>query len=322
MDIKLLLLYGRTNHHLGLWSDLEKDSRVILRSTETRHISLPRRLCYALCRRLGILPGKYVYHQYYDLFKLIKNISHLIIIDGALNTIEISELEKCKAMNPNLKIILYMINSIEAQSPILIKVRPKLNMFKWDEIYTFDKNDAKKYGYKYIGFCYYSKHHINVEPKILNDAYFVGGLKGGRDETIYDVCKYLVSKGAHCHFDLMPFGDFPPVKLKGVYFYQGWKPYEEILERVENSNCIIEICQKGQSGATLRYFEAVSMNKKLLTNNKNIVHFPFYNPKWMKIFSSVNDIDVDWVKAKEHIDYNYHGEFSPVHFIDQLLNEN
>lgn len=322
MDIKILLIYGKTNHHLGLWNDLENDPRVILRSTMVKQNSLLSRIYLGIRRRLGILPGKYVYHQYYDLFKLIKNISHLIIIDGTLNTIEISELEKCKQMNPNLKIILYMINSIEAQSPILIKVRPKLNLFNWDEIYTFDKNDAQKYGYKYIGFCYYSKHHITIRSKTLNDAYFVGGLKGGRDETIYDVCNYLVSKGVLCLFDLMPFGDVPPVELKGAHFYHGWKPYEEILEKVESSNCIIEICQKGQSGATLRYFEAVTMNKKLLTNNKNIVNFPFYNPKWMKIFSSVDDIDAEWVKAKEHINYNYHGEFSPVHFIDQLLNEN
>ena len=322
MNNKVLLLYGRTNHHLGLWKDLENDTRVILRSTEKRNLSLTQRFYFSFCRRLGILTGKYVYHQYSDLFKLIKNISHVIIIDGALNTIEISELEKCRQMRPDLKIILYLINSFDAQSPIMKGVRPKIKAFEWNCIYTFDKSDAQKYGFKYLGFCYYSSHHITIEPKPLNDAYFVGGLKGGRNEAIFDVCNYLVSKGVNCLFDLMTYGRLSPTPLQGACFYQGWKPYEDVLNKVNSSNCIIEICQESQKGATLRYFEAVSMNKKLLTNNQDIVNFPFYNSDWMKIFTTINDIDVEWVKAKEHIDYNYHGEFSPVHFIDYILYEN
>ena len=319
---KVLLLYGRTNHHLGLWNDLENDSRVILRSTMIKQKSLLRRIYLGTRRRLGILPGKYVYYNYSDLFKIIPSISHLVIIDGALNVIEISELEKCRQMNPNLKIILFLINSIEAQSPIMKDVRPKIKMFDWDRIYTFDKEDAQKYGYDYLGFCYYSSHHIPEKKEVTKDAYFVGGLKGQRENTIYDTYNFLVSKGVKCMFDLMPFGDSKPAPLPGANFYHGWKPYNEILEKVQDSNCIIEICQQGQNGATLRYFEAVTMNKKLLTNNTNIKNFPFFNSKLMRIFSSVDDIDAEWIKSREPIDYNYHGEFSPTHFIDYILSDN
>ena len=322
MDIKLLLLYGRTNHHLGLWNDLENDSRVILRSTLKKKISLLQRIFFSIFRHLGKNPEKRKYYCYSDLFKLVPKISHLNLIDGALNVVEISELKKCRQLNPNLKIILYLINSIEAQSPIMKGVRPKINKFDWDRIYTFDKEDAQKYGYDYLGFCYYSSHHIPVIKEVINDAYFVGGLKGERENTIYDIYNFLTSKNVSCLFDLMPFGDTNPTPLPGANFYHGWKPYDEILKKVEESNCIIEICQKGQHGATLRYFEAVTMNKKLLTNNKNIANFPFYNPKWMKIFSSVDDIDVEWVKKREPIDYNYHGEFSPTHLIDYILSDN
>lgn len=315
---KVLLLYGRTNYHLGLWNDLKNDSRVILRSTMKRNLSLLQRVCFAIKRRLGKKPEKRVYLCCFDLFNLVHNVSHLIIIDGALNGIDISDLKKCKMLNPNLKVFLYLINSMEAHSPIMEGVRPKIKMFGWDSIFTFDKMDAQKYGYKHLGFCYYSSHLIEKQ-EIINDAYFVGGLKGGRDNMIYDTFSYLQSQGALCVFDLMPFEDVKPAPLSGANFYRGWKPYEEILKKVQESNCIVEICQQGQNGATLRYFEAVSMNKKLLTNNKNIKEFPFYNPKWMKIFSSVDDIDAEWVKTKEDIDYKYNGEFSPVHFIDHIL---
>ena len=80
----------------------------------------------------------------------------------------------------------------------------------------------------------------------------------------------------------------------------------------------MEILQKGQTGPTLRYFEAVCYNKKLLTNNPHIVNFPFYKPEWMKIYQKPEDIDINWLKEKEQIDYGYNGEFSPTKLIDFL----
>ena len=319
---KILLLYGKTNHHLGLWNDLEGDSRVILRSTMEKRIPVLRRLYFAIYRRTGKLPGKYLFYNYSDLYRVIPNVSHLIIIDGALNVVEISELNKCRKSNPNLQIILYLINSMKAHSPVMKSVRPKIRSFNWDVIYTFDKGDAKEYGYKYLPFCYYSLHIIENKNVTTSDAYFVGGLKGGREEMIYATYNFLKSKGVDCLFDLMPFGNVEPAPLPGANFYHGWKPYSEVLAKTQATNCIIEICQNGQNGATLRYFEAVSMNKKLLTNNKDIANFPFYNPKWMRVFASVEDIDTEWIKSKEHIDYHYNGEFSPNHFIDYILSEN
>ena len=69
----------------------------------------------------------------------------------------------------------------------------------------------------------------------------------------------------------------------------------------------------------MRYFEAITMNKKLLTNNSAVVDFPFYNSKWIKIINSLEDIDLDWIKADEQIDYGYQDEFSPIHLIDFIL---
>lgn len=85
-----------------------------------------------------------------------------------------------------------------------------------------------------------------------------------------------------------------------------------------NTNVIIEILQKGQNGSSLRYFEAVCYNRKLLTNNPNIEKLPFYNPEYMKVFSSSDDIDVEWVKKKGEIDYGYDRSFSPYYLLSKM----
>lgn len=323
MNPKVLLIYGKSNIHLGLWKDLEDDNRVILRTTELRHKTkvktFVRKVFNKIDKHVYLSSFKHLFYGYHDIFKIISSVEHLVIIDGALNVVNISELRKCKSLNPNLKISLYLINSIKAQSPIMRGVRPKIGKFKWDTVYTFDREDAEQYGYKWLGFNYYSRHKVTDDEELSSDAFFVGGLKGGRADLIYDVYSHLTANGITSDFYLMPIGNAERRTLDGIYYYRGWRPYEEILTHVQRTKCIVEIMQEGQSGATLRYFEAVCMNKKLLTNNPSIVEFPFYNPKWMRIFTSVNDIDIDWLKSDDAVDYGYQGEFSPVHFIDYFI---
>lgn len=38
----------------------------------------------------------------------------------------------------------------------------------------------------------------------------------------------------------------------------------------------------------------------------------------MKVFDKFDDIDFEWVKTKENVDYGYNGEFSSKYFIEEL----
>lgn len=325
MQTKILLIYGHTNHHLGLWNDLIEDSRVIMCTTEPRKLNILNRFFKRIYLKLsGItqrIPLKHLFFQYHSIFKITPHVQHLVIIDGALRTIDICELNKCRKINPKIKISLYLINSIEAKSPIMKRVRPKIKLFNWDNIYTFDAEDARKYGYTHLGFNYYSFHEITASQVPDSDVFFVGGLKGGRSQLIYDLYSQLTKCGIKCDFYLMPIDDKNIKQLSGIYYFKGWRPYEEILAHTQRTKCIIEIMQEGQSGATLRYFEAVTMNKKLLTNNEHIVKFPFYNPKWMRIFKKVEDVNMEWLSKEETVNYGYTDEFSPKHFIDYITSK-
>ena len=324
MSSKVLLIYGHTNNHLGLWNDLKEDTRVILRTTEPRELNWFMNRIKRIYKKIPNIakhvPIKHLFYQYIDIIKIIPHVQHLLVIDGALKFIDISELNKCRRKNKELKISLYLINSVNANSPIMKSVIPKIPQFKWDKIYTFDANDAKQYGFTHLGFNYYSSHSHESSLLSTSDVFFVGGLKGGRTEIIYNLYTYLSSHGVRCDFHLMPIENLAIKHLAGICYCKSWQPYEEILEKVQQTNCIIEIVQEGQSGATLRYFEAVTMNKKLLTNNPHIKEFPLYNPKWMKTFQDIEDIDMEWLLRDEKVDYGYQGEFSPTHLIDYVTN--
>lgn len=321
---KILIIFPPSNRHLGLWKDLENDQRVILRCSAKRKLN---KFSHFILKCLFHFNLKFVENLwnknrfgYHDIYSLANSVEHILIIDGALNQIIPQELEKCRKINPKLKISLYLINSMNAKSLTMRNLTNKLCLYKWDNIFTFDPEDAKNYGFQFLGFNYYSKPHIIHNPNNNSDVYFVGGLKGGRDSIIFSVFEYLIQNSIKTEYDINTMdSNSAIIDNPNINYFKTWRPYSEILKKIQSSKCILEIMQEGQSGATLRYFEAVSMNKKLLTNNQKIKSYPFYNPKWMKIFRTAADIDIKWLLEDEIVDYKYNNEFSPVHLVDYLL---
>ncbi|MEK5777604.1 lipopolysaccharide biosynthesis protein, partial [Acinetobacter nosocomialis] len=59
----------------------------------------------------------------------------------------------------------------------------------------------------------------------------------------------------------------------------------EIVELYAKSNIILDISHPGQSGLTMRTFEAIGAGKKLITTNTNIKEYPFYNANNIFIIS-------------------------------------
>lgn len=45
------------------------------------------------------------------------------------------------------------------------------------------------------------------------------------------------------------------------------------------SDIVIDLVQQGQTGWTLRILESVYLNKKVITNNSEILHSEFYSPE-------------------------------------------
>lgn len=95
--------------------------------------------------------------------------------------------------------------------------------------------------------------------------------------------------------------------------------YAEVVELVQQNDIIVEIINGTQTGNTLRLKEAVCYNKCLLSNNKNIISSPYYNPSYMQVFDSVDEINLNIFS--KNINYNYKGEFSTKLLMDLILEE-
>lgn len=211
--------------------------------------------------------------------------------------------------------VLYYIDTISRGVSIYANYLREKGVF--DLIYTFDEMDAHKYKLAYWR-TPYSK--MNMRESSDFDLYFCG-VDADRENVIQEISNV---PELECFMDLIRTsegGEFEGDSRITVHSVKDIMPYKEVLEKTLKANCILEIVRPGQVGFTLRVFEAVVYNKKLLTNNVSVTKFQFYNPKYMKVFEKVENIDWEWVKSKDDVDYHYDGSFSPLRFIEEIKNK-
>lgn len=264
------------------------------------------------------LPFKDVW--YYSLFDQLTDDTCLLFDTGSLSILTLNFLKKIKQRNHNVKMVLLIVDSIHGSSIHMQYAIPQIFGYDWDLVLSYDKNDCAEYGFSYLGQTIYSRLSGIKPSNKKSDIYFVGRNKSGRNNDVLSLLSQFDKENISSNFYLIDDKGHERKKRKGVIFSLKDIPYEDVISNILSTNCILEVVAKGQYTQTARYYEAVCYNKKLLTNNQYIKELPFYNPKYMKCFTSLDDIDFDWIKKKENINYHYNNEFSPIHIIEKIEN--
>lgn len=225
-------------------------------------------------------------------------------------------LQKYKTKFTNLKYILFYLDISGVAVSRNADYLRSGNIF--DLVYTIESNDIKNF--KSIKWnTLYSKCRDGMKDD-LYDMYFCGAVKG-RLDILLQIAEKAKSKNIDLRYDLISSKKQVNINAKQqVFFHDDYCSYEFVLENELVSSCLLEIVQSGQSAMTLRAFEAVVYNKKLLTNCRGILDFQYYDTRYMRFFERIEDIDWDWVSNKTMVDYHYRGEFSPVKLLDDIEN--
>jgi hypothetical protein len=302
--------YGR-----AMWSDIEKlPNGTILESalqpcgkalTVLHHIHFS----FAINRKIQ-LPFQNVWKALYSLetvrFDSVKKYC-VIYTDVSAARTDLKYLAKLKERK-NITMVLVMVNTMARRGSLIEK-----RMAFFDLIYSFDQRDCDKYG-----FIYHPTNYSMVDMEneaVVNDAFYVGVSKG-RAETIAAVQKRITSQGGKAEFYISGL-ESGEKKREGIH-YDHWLNYRQVLDYIRTSNCIVEIMDGKQEGVTLRTMEAICYNKKLLTNNPVMRESKYFRTGNIQVFENPDEIDVDFVKNQEKVDYEYEGEFSPIHLIEHI----
>ena len=293
-----------------------------LPSFKTSHSSVGKRIekiCFSnKLNSIIHVPFQAVFYNLDNYHYYSKNTYHLLIPTVSISGYSLKYLERFKKQHGNVCLYALVTDSMHASSPHMDCVRDKLFSDVWDKVLTYDKYDAKEYGFTWFGYSYYSSFDFVKPDAIKSDIYYVGYDKGDRGQIVLDTYNYIQSKGYFARFDVVS------NKAKGdncMHYLKEKIPYPQVIAKVKSTNCILEILQKNQKSQSLRYFEAIVYNKKLLTTNKRIKELPYYDERYMKCFDSIDQIDLEWATTKELIDYHYDGRFSPLKILDFIVSD-
>lgn len=166
-------------------------------------------------------------------------------------------------VKPDMRIIYWYWNRVNSKS------EPGLSWDKNIELWSFDEDDCKKYNmHRNVQYYAFSEKIPISEPEY--DLYFIGH-DHGRREKIEEIKQLAEKKDLKVCVEIFRAGD------ENI-------PYTEVQKRTAKTKAILEVVQEGQVGCTLRALESLFYQKKLITNNFNIVKEDFYNPNNIFIY--------------------------------------
>ncbi len=257
-------------------------------------------------------PFKSIWY-YAELKKILCKYETVIFQMDSMIHVGFYQIEKLKKENKKCHFVLILGDSLTAHSWTIPYAKRYIFNLNWDSIISFDKDDCVREGFTYLGYHYYSMLSLPiVEPEF--DLQYAGRIKneGTRKKIVEAIFGFCNDSQVKCSFLLTGIKNKDLI-YKNINCCSNNIAYKNVLDIVNKSKCILEVLQPGQMAQTARFFEAVCYNKKLLTNNENVVCLPYYNPDYIKVFHKIDDIDVDWITANDKVQYNYNGvDFSPV----------
>lgn len=223
--------------------------------------------------------------------------SYIFVIKGDCITHEALNIIQQK--NKNAKTVLYLWDSI--------KRMPNYKNIQgfFMSIYSFDRVDCinnKKIKFKPL--FYRSEYKINnKQNNFIYDLFFIGWAHSDRAILLKEIdlklqsqdlkSKFLIFVGKAAYYISKP--------IRAIRTMTIQKPIstKDIAQYCSESRAILDIAHPLQTGLTMRTIEVLfGIGRKLITTNKDIINYDFYNKNNILIINRDNlDIPKDFFKS-------------------------
>ncbi len=144
----------------------------------------------------------------------------------------------------------------------------------FDEVYSYQKSDCEKYGYKFITNFIYNEQFPDKKDFVYE--IFMIFKYDFRFSILEKIGKILSDKKLSYKFIVVD----PDKRIETKYceYSKTFLSLEEVSKLAHQSKILLDLQRDDQQGLSFRPFEALGLHKKLITTNKDIVNYDFYNP--------------------------------------------
>lgn len=220
---------------------------------------------------------------------------------------------------PKIKLAYIFTNIIKHSAAHEMNYVDNLNNI-YNIVFAFDLEDAKNYNFAYSPLIYDADPSYKKEEKESKEnlVFYVGQAKD-RLPGLFSCFEKLKSLGIKTDFHIANVKE-EDMKYSGEIEYNKFMTYEECVSSIQRATCLVDIIQGDSTGLTIKTCEAVCYDKKLITTNKHVVEYPFYDPRFIKVIDSSNDIDESFFCNNKDVQYSEEGKryFSADKFLERI----
>jgi hypothetical protein len=162
----------------------------------------------------------------------------------------------------------------------------------FDKVFSFDLSDCKKHNFTFItNYIYLEKRELADKTININTAFIILSI----DERFV----FLNNLANYLSYNAIPFkfiavGEKMPENINPNIIYSKDLVFPKDLQAdLENSKIFLDLIRHKHNGLSFRTFEALAMQKKIITTNKTIRNYDFYNPNNILILDKNCAIDIN-----------------------------
>ena len=165
----------------------------------------------------------------------------------------------------------------------------------FDEIYSFDKGDVAKYGFKETtNYNYLEKQPITDPISIKNQVLYIASFDNRLEKIM--LLKQVFQK-IKISFRIIIVGKKTTLfKLKKIFssdiqnleLRRKRINQDDLKKLYSETQAVLDLVRENQTGLSFRVFEAMAFQKKLITNNTNITEYNFYNSNNILVTANEN----------------------------------
>lgn len=290
----------------------------------------PSNLDKVIIRLKKNLLAKKIENYYKSIIDESKNKKYDYVFFLSPETITKELLQELKRTQKNAKYIIYMYDSIKNKK----NAREILDEF--DSHFSFDKNDCEIDNRFKFRPLFYLDEYSKFAEKSYNKKYdisFIGTVHSDRYGVIKSIKEQAILNGLNVNFFMyfpskvmylvkkMVDKSYKNTEIKDFSFASISK--DKVLDIISNSKIILDIQHPKQVGLTMRTIEMLGMKKKLITTNKNIKEYDFYNSDNIKIIDRNSPIlDLDFIR-NDYVEINadIYKKYSIGSWLEEIFSE-
>jgi hypothetical protein len=161
----------------------------------------------------------------------------------------------------------------------------------FDEIFSFDIIDVQKYNFTFISnYIYLQKQKITDNN--TNDNIFIVISIDERFDFLSKLADYLSQY--NIPFKFIAVGkNIPLNRNKNIVYSKRTLLPEDLQEDFANSKIFLDLIRKDHNGLSFRIFEALAMQRKIITTNTSVKDYDFYNPNNILVLDENTEININ-----------------------------